>query len=113
MSCTFFRYNSNCPLTETIPVTTPKHAPKETTHHEPEKHHTAAKPHGRTIHLPRWLTFVNFVYAVLAIWMIIGTVFIADYIRTRTGHQPFVDHSVQGSSPDATVDGDYQPQVWI
>lgn len=105
MSCFFF-----CnPLAET----TPKHASRETTHHEPDHHHQAVKPHGRIIHLPTWFTFMNFVYLVIAIWTIIGTVFIADYIRTRTGHQALFDHSVQGASPDPTVDGDYRPKVWI
>ncbi|EXF81128.1 hypothetical protein CFIO01_07219 [Colletotrichum fioriniae PJ7] len=102
MSCFFF-----CnPLAET----TPKHASRETTHHEPDHHHKAVKPHGRIIHLPTWFTFMNFVYLVIAIWTIIGTVFIADYIRTRTGHQALFDHSVQGASPDPTVDGDYRPK---
>ncbi|KAK1730591.1 uncharacterized protein BDZ83DRAFT_726419 [Colletotrichum acutatum] len=98
-----------------LPETTPKHAPRETTHHEPDHHHKAAKPHGHTIHLPRWFTFRNFVYLVIAIWTIIGTVFIADYIRTRTGHQALFDHSIQGASSDPMVDGDYQPKdmgIW-
>ncbi|KAK1475093.1 hypothetical protein CCUS01_16964 [Colletotrichum cuscutae] len=104
MPCFFFQYG-NPP-----PETTHRHAPREMTHHEPDHHHKAAKSHGRAVHLPRWFTFRNFVYLVIAIWTIIGTVFIADYIRTQTGHQALFDHSVQGASPDPTVDGDYRPK---
>ncbi|OHE99167.1 hypothetical protein CORC01_05448 [Colletotrichum orchidophilum] len=92
-----------------VPDATPQKAPTKTTHGESAKH-TEVGSHGVSIHPPRWLTIRNFIYLVILGLVTTGVVFLADYIRTRTGHEAFIDHSVQLFSPGTPTDGGSKPQ---